>query len=174
LRGGGGGAALPSGTAEPIRNIYRPASSFRNQESDPANTWSLNAAWRAVLGQCAPSPQACRHTPAPKPTPRFCAAGGDGTNTRQFWSARRKAVLAEGTSPRGLTCHCADKAGYIYYAPLHICRVVLLLLRQRRGAGLVELQRARGRSKYFATASAHIQRALYGAQSSRGWSGKKT
>jgi hypothetical protein len=47
-------------------------------------------------------------------------------------------------------------------------------LRQRRGAGLGELQQARGRSKYFATAPAHTQRALHGAQNSRGWSGKMT
>jgi hypothetical protein len=48
----------------------------------------------------------------------------------------------------------------MYSSPLHICRVVLLLLRQRRGAGLGELQLARGRSKYFATAPAHTQRVL--------------
>jgi hypothetical protein len=52
--------------------------------------------------------------------------------------------LAEGASARGLTCHCANKAGYMYSYPLNILRVVLLLLRQRRGAGLCELQRARG------------------------------
>jgi hypothetical protein len=45
-------------------------------------------------------------------------------------------------------------------------------LRQRRGAGLGDLQRARGRSTYFATAPAHTQRALHGAQSSRGKDGK--
>jgi hypothetical protein len=33
-----------------------------------------------------------------------------------------------------LPCHCTDKAGNIFSAPLHIGRVVLLLLRQRRGA----------------------------------------
>jgi hypothetical protein len=31
--------------------------------------------------------------------------------------------LVEGTSPRGLTYHCTDKAGYIYSSPLKICRV---------------------------------------------------
>jgi hypothetical protein len=54
--------------------------------------------------------------------------------------------LAEGTSPQGF-----------YSSPLYICRVVLLLLRQRRGAGLGELQRAHRESKYFATAPAHTQ-----------------
>jgi hypothetical protein len=63
--------------------------------------------------------------------------------------------LAEGISPRGLTYHCTENAGYINSAPLYICRVVLFLLRQRRGACLGELQRARGRKKYFATAPAH-------------------
>jgi hypothetical protein len=48
--------------------------------------------------------------------------------------------IAEGTSPRRLNCHCPHKAGNIYSIPLHICRVVLLLLRQCRGAaGLGEL-----------------------------------
>jgi hypothetical protein len=28
--------------------------------------------------------------------------------------------LVEGTSARGPTCHCTDKAGYIYSAPLQI------------------------------------------------------
>ena len=69
---------------------------------------------------------------------------------------------------------CTEKAGYINSAPLYICRVVLFLLRQRRGAGLVfwqhrgaglgELQRARGRSECFATAPAHTSRALYGSK----------
>jgi hypothetical protein len=43
----------------------------------------------------------------------------------------------------------------MYSSQLHICLVVLLLLRQRRGAGIGELQLARGRSKYFVTAPAH-------------------
>jgi hypothetical protein len=63
--------------------------------------------------------------------------------------------LIEGISPRGLIYHCTEKTGYIAPAPLYICRVVLFLLRQRCGAGLGELQRARGRTKYFATAPAH-------------------
>jgi hypothetical protein len=42
--------------------------------------------------------------------------------------------LAEGTSLRGLPFHCVDKAGNTCPVPLHICRVDLLLLRQRRGA----------------------------------------
>jgi len=41
-------------------------------------------------------------------------------------------ILVEGTSPQGLTCHCTDKDGHIYSPSLHICRVVLLLLRQLR------------------------------------------
>jgi hypothetical protein len=41
----------------------------------------------------------------------------------------QRQVLVEGKSPRGLTYHCTDKAGYIYSSPLLICRVVLLLLR---------------------------------------------
>jgi hypothetical protein len=45
--------------------------------------------------------------------------------------------LAEGTSPRGLHCHCTDKDGNIHPTPLHVCRVVLLLLKSSapRAAG---------------------------------------
>jgi hypothetical protein len=46
----------------------------------------------------------------------------------------RRLKLAEGTSPRGLTCYCTDKAGNICSSPQQICQVVLLLLRQRHGA----------------------------------------
>jgi hypothetical protein len=50
--------------------------------------------------------------------PRFYAAGANGTNMRQCWSARRKGYglrekLVEGTPPRGLSFHSTDKAGYI-------------------------------------------------------------
>ena len=62
---------------------------------------------------------------------------------------RPSTKLVEGTPPRGLTFHCTDKAGFIYSSSLYICRVVFLLLRKRRGAGLGKLQRARGRSKYY-------------------------
>jgi hypothetical protein len=48
--------------------------------------------------------------------------------------------FAKVTSPRGLTCHCSHKAGYISSVPQFIFPVVLFLLRQRRGAaGLGEL-----------------------------------
>jgi hypothetical protein len=96
-------------------------------------------------GQCAPSHQATRHTPAPGK-----AAGGprrDSTPQAKSSPSRLKIgygcprqrrgfvprglELAEGTSLRGLRCHCADKAGKIYSAPLYIFRVVLLLLQQR-------------------------------------------
>jgi hypothetical protein len=54
-------------------------------------------------------------------------------------------------------------------APLNICRVALLLLQKRRGAaGLGELQWARGQKKYFVTATAHTQRTVRGAHSSKG------
>jgi hypothetical protein len=46
----------------------------------------------------------------------------------------RRLELVEGTSPRGFPCHCAELAGKIYSVPLYIFRVVLLLLRQFRGA----------------------------------------
>jgi hypothetical protein len=65
------------------------------------------------------SPHACLRQDRRKPTPRFCAAGANGANIRQWWSARRKAELSEGTSPREFICHCTDKAGYISFALLH-------------------------------------------------------
>ena len=122
----------------------------------------MNAAWRSLLGLCAPTPQACRHAPAPGR-----AAGGPRRGAfcrrRQRYkystvversprSHGQRRELVEGPSPRGLSCPCTDKAGYIYSALLYIFRVVVLLLRQRRGAGLGELQQIRGRRKCFATA----------------------
>jgi hypothetical protein len=38
--------------------------------------------------------------------------------------------LTEGMSPRGIPCHCTDKAGNIYSTLACICRVALLLLKQ--------------------------------------------
>jgi hypothetical protein len=80
---------------------------------------------------------------------------------RSYWlttPTRRKYIAAR------------DKA-----AALYNCRVVLLLLRKRRGAaGLGKPQGARGQNKYFATAPAHTPRVLHGAHSSRGRYGKTT
>jgi hypothetical protein len=50
------------------------------------------------------------------------------------WSHGQRPELVRSTSPRWLPYHCAEKAGNIYSASLYICRVVLLLLRHRRGA----------------------------------------
>jgi hypothetical protein len=53
--------------------------------------------------------------------------------------------IAEGIILHRLPFHCTGKAGAVYSAPLRICQVVFLLLRQRRGAaGLGELQFAFG------------------------------
>jgi hypothetical protein len=60
---------------------------------------------------------------------------------RQTIRTRRRYIAAR------VTCHCADETGNIYFDPLHICRIVLLLLLQRRGAaGLGELQGANGQA----------------------------
>jgi hypothetical protein len=67
-------------------------------------------------------------------TPRLCAAGAGGVTTvtrcasAATCSYGQQLELAEGSLPRGLPCHCADKAGNICSAPLCICRVALLLL----------------------------------------------
>jgi hypothetical protein len=74
----------------------------------PANIWSLSAAWRAVLGQCAPSPQAFCHKTSPGRAvggPRrvvFFAAGANGTNMRQCWSTRRQATASDYKHRRAL------------------------------------------------------------------------
>jgi hypothetical protein len=80
--------------------------------------------------------------------PRFYVAGAGGVTTKHSPAVARpprsygqRLELAEDTSPRGLPCHCIDKASDINYVPLNICRVILLLLRHRRvAAGLGELQ----------------------------------
>jgi hypothetical protein len=114
-------------------------------------------------------PNACPRQGRRRPTPSFFRRRRQRYKNAsvverppQCYSQRLK--LLEGSSARGLTCHCADKAGYMCSSPLYIYRAVLLLLRQRRGAGLGKLQLARGRSKYFAAAPAHRQRALYGSE----------
>jgi hypothetical protein len=52
--------------------------------------------------------QRCR-----RPTPRFCAAGANGTNMCQWLSARSSATAIDFYSLRGLTYHCTDKVIYI-------------------------------------------------------------
>jgi hypothetical protein len=74
----------------------------------------------------------CTWQGRPRPTPKLCSAG---TGRLKHAPAVVRPVrygqrlnLVEGTSPRGLTFLSTVKAGNIYSAPLHICRVVLLLL----------------------------------------------
>jgi hypothetical protein len=159
---------------------------YRGSESDPENIWPLNAArdgpcWGNARHRLKHA--AIRLPPAgpPEAHAEYFLPQVPTVQTRPVFFFRRRQrykhasvlerppqsygqrlELTEGSSPRGLTCHYTDKAGYIYSAPLYNCRVVLLLLRQRRGAGFGELQRARGRSKYFAIEPAHTKRALQG------------
>jgi hypothetical protein len=153
----------------PASPLFRtPVEIFCRKHEQNKKMCSWSAVWRSVLRQCASSPRAgamrafilgvpphiCPRQGRRRPLLRFCAAGANGTNMRQCWSARGNTTAIDSNSPkgttlRGSTCNCTDKAGYIYSAPLYIFRVVLLLLRQRRGAGLGELQRARGRRKYY-------------------------
>jgi hypothetical protein len=91
---------------------------------------------------------------------------------RQWWSARRKAELVKGTSPRGLTCDCNDKVEYIYSALLHICRVVFSCCGSVAALALTNCNEhvaEKNITKYFATAPIHTQRAFYGSQSSGGF-----
>jgi hypothetical protein len=102
---------------------------------------------------------ACPRQGRRRPTPRFLAAGANGTNMRQRSSARRKATANDSNLPKvhrreGSLATVPIKPG-MYSAPLYICRIALLLLRQRRGAGLGELQWAHGRSQNFAIAPTH-------------------
>jgi hypothetical protein len=64
-----------------------------------------------------------------RPAPFFFAAGANGTNMRQWSSARPKSYgqrieLVQDASARGPACHCIDKAEYMYSSPLYICRTV--------------------------------------------------
>jgi hypothetical protein len=127
-------------------------------------------------GQRAPSRQAFHHTLSPAALPDAHAEVLRRRRQRYKYvsvverpqqCSDQQLEIAEGLSPRGLTYLCTEKAGYIDSAPLYICRVVHFLLRQRRGAGLGELQRARGRNKYFATAPTHTSLVLHRVRSSK-------
>ena len=115
--------------------------------------WPFNAAWRAALGAgttrtiaSSIPPCVCPRHGFRGPTPSFFAvdAGGVTTvetcagavaNLRQTTRTRRSYIAARINLP--LATQADNKSS----APLQICRVVLLLLRHRRGAaGLVELQ----------------------------------
>jgi hypothetical protein len=76
-------------------------------------------------------PHVCSRRGCP-PTPRLCAAGAGGVTTVDRCASAaaelRPTARTYRTSPRGSLRHCTDKAGNIYYVPLYICRVVLLLL----------------------------------------------
>jgi hypothetical protein len=65
-----------------------------------------------------------------RPTQRFYTESAGGVTTVEAFASAaakvRPTTLSEGTSPRGLTCNCADKPGNIHSAPLYICRVDLL------------------------------------------------
>jgi hypothetical protein len=117
-----------------------------NKESSFTVLRRGNAHHRAKHSVTSLPRQRCR-----RPTPRFCAAGTNGTNMCQCWSARRSATAIDSNPPKRLTYHCTDRVRNILSAPLYIFRIALLLLQQCRGAGLGELQRARGRSKYYRT-----------------------
>jgi hypothetical protein len=154
-----------SGTAEPtkIKNFDERFEAQMVVQASVLRAVPPAGAMRAIA--LSMPPHACPREDRRRPTPcsfrrrrqRYKHAS---VVKRPPQSHAQRLGLVEGASARWLTFHCDDKAGYMYSSPLHICRVVLLLLRQRRGAGLGELQLARGRSKYFATAPAHTQRVL--------------
>jgi hypothetical protein len=96
-----------------VRGLHR--SAFRiSVEKKNETTEIRKNMWRGLAGGIAPAP------------PR---------------SYGQRHQLVAGTSPRGKTCHSSHNVCFVYSAPLKICRVVLLLPRQRRGAaGLGELE----------------------------------
>ena len=95
-----------------------------------AKMWSLNAARRAAQGQCAPSPQACRHAPAPRHSrrrPSFIQKEAAKKCFKNF-QRRREATAKDSNSQRS-TCYCTNNTSDIYSFLLYIYRIVLLLLR---------------------------------------------
>jgi hypothetical protein len=94
-----------------------------------------------------------------------------------FGRARRKATavdkkLVEGMSPRGLTCHCTDKPD-IFTLPR--CKSSGLFYSCYESAVALALANCNEHvAEENITAPAHTQRALHGAQSSRGKGGKIT
>jgi hypothetical protein len=102
-----------------------------------------------------------------------------GSNMRQRWYSRREATASNSIYPK------VNREGQ--FVTVHIKPVIYTLPRRAYAELLFsccgnvaalpalanELQWARGQNTYFAAAPAHTQRALNGAHSSRGWSGKK-
>ena len=94
--------------------------------NDLKPTWLFSPLYFAPcrpLGQCAPLPQACRHTPAPGrsaggPRRVFCRRRQRYKHAsvaeRPPQSYGQRLELVEGASARGLTFHCSGKAGYIW------------------------------------------------------------
>jgi hypothetical protein len=94
------------------RPIFYPHGNYKPTRSGPFA--GLRGCWFVLLyfAPCRPLPrprrplpEACRHTNCSRhgrrrPTPRFCAAGANGTNRRQCWSARRNATAIDSNSPK--------------------------------------------------------------------------
>ena len=145
---------------------------------------SLNA-WRAATTQCAPSPQACPRTSAPgraagDPRRVFvsiqaCIHRFNCRRRRRRHNGRLKHVVArpsrssanDANPPKvhrgnGFVATCADNSGTIYSAPLYICRVVLLLLRQRPSSTEKGRRRCRPREQLLGNCNEHPQAANNG------------
>jgi hypothetical protein len=111
------------------------------------------------------------------PTPRFCAAGANGTDIRQCWSARRKATALDKYSSK--VRHSEDSLATVQIKSdlfaLSLCTSAELFFSRCDSVAALALANCNGQvAEANITAPAHTQRALHGAQSSRGNSGKTT
>jgi hypothetical protein len=122
-------------------------------------------------------PNTCPRQGRRRPTPRFCAAGANGTNMRQCWSARRKATAIDKYSSK--VRHREDSLDTAQIKPdiftLSRCTSAELFFSCYDSVAARALANCNEHvAKANITAPAHTQRALHGAQSSRGNSGKTT
>jgi hypothetical protein len=122
------------------------------------------------------SPRQGRRRPTPRHvSPQACIHRFNCRRRRRRHNGRLKHVVArpsrssanDANPPKvhrgnGFVATCADNYGTIYSAPLYICRVVLLLLRQRPSSTEKGRRRCRPREQLLGNCNEHPQAANNG------------
>jgi hypothetical protein len=102
---------------------------------------------------------ACPRQGCRRPTPRSCAAGANGTNMRQWWSARREATASDSNS--SYVYRCETLLTIVPRKP-HILALPRCTSAESfsRGAGLGDMQLQRARLVFCTVPKAQSSRGL--------------